>query len=102
MIDLLIREVGSEIFRMRSLLWALSWLLGLADYVYYFLKPRIGKQRRFFHEGYGNVASLRRLREHIAGGHRFMSDLFLDSTGQPCTLTRRLVRRGKRTMVDIP
>eukprot|EP00892_Ulva_mutabilis_P008622 jgi/Ulvmu1/6131/UM027_0109.1 len=52
---------------MRSPLFALSWLLGLADYVFYFLKPRFGKERRFFHEGYGNVASLRRLREHVAG-----------------------------------
>lgn len=46
---------------------ALSWILGLADYVYYFLRPRIRKKRKFFHNGYGDAAMLRRLRGHVAG-----------------------------------
>lgn len=48
-------------------LFALSWLLGMADYVYYFLKPRVRKKGKFFHEGYGDISSLRRLREYVAG-----------------------------------
>ena len=52
---------------MRLPLAVLSWLFGLADYVYYFLRPRIATKRKFFNEGYGDVAFLRDLHGHVAG-----------------------------------